>query len=62
MSVGRKLWSFGRFGTDCAGSPWKSLSGTMDQKDDISVLCTEMMLQLRNIYDINKVEACNFIY
>ncbi|XP_017238693.1 inactive protein kinase SELMODRAFT_444075 isoform X2 [Daucus carota subsp. sativus] len=51
----RKLWSFGRFGTDCAGSPWKSLSGTMDQKDDISVLCTEMMLQLRNIYDINKI-------
>ena len=57
MSIGRKLWGIGRFGGDCAGSPWKSLSGTTDQKDDISVSCSEMMLQLLDVYDTNKVET-----
>lgn len=57
MSIGRKLWGIGRFGSDCAVSPWKSLSGMTDQKDDISVSCSEMILQLRDVYDANKVDG-----
>lgn len=54
--LGKKIWGFRRFGSDCTSSHWRSLSGTMPyQKDDIVDSCSDMMLQLRDVYDIDKV-------
>lgn len=53
---GIKLWGLRRFNSDCTASNWRSLSGTtLDQKDFISESCTQMLLQLHDIYDPNKV-------
>lgn len=55
-SSGRKLWGFPRFAGDCASSHRKSHSGTaLEQKSDISNSCSQMMLQLHDVYDSDKV-------
>lgn len=48
---GRKFWGFPLFAGDCA-SGHKTM---LDQKSDISELCSQMMLKLHDVYDANKV-------
>ncbi|KAG5595788.1 hypothetical protein H5410_037020 [Solanum commersonii] len=53
-----RLWGLRRFNSDCTASNWRSLSGTtLDQKDFISESCTQMLLQLHDIYDPNKMKV-----
>ncbi|KAG6523106.1 hypothetical protein ZIOFF_012959 [Zingiber officinale] len=55
-SSGRKLWGFPKFAGDCASGYGKSQPGTpSEQKSDITDSCSQMMLQLRDIYDSNKI-------
>ncbi|KAJ8568264.1 hypothetical protein K7X08_020986 [Anisodus acutangulus] len=58
-SSGKRLWGFPRLiNSDCTTSNWRSLSGTtLDQKDFISESCTQMLLQLHDIYDPNKMKV-----
>ncbi|KAJ6809124.1 inactive protein kinase [Iris pallida] len=54
---GRK-WGFPRFAGDCASGHRRSHPGTtLEQKSDITDLCSQMMLQLHNVYDPNKVNV-----
>ncbi|KAK9069720.1 hypothetical protein SSX86_010114 [Deinandra increscens subsp. villosa] len=58
QSPGRKLWGFPRFSGDCASVHRKSSSETKsDQKVDITDSCSQMILQLHNVYDPNKVNV-----
>ncbi|XP_076929960.1 uncharacterized protein LOC143594572 [Bidens hawaiensis] len=53
----RKLWKFSKFNSDCSTGKWKNLSGDFkDHKEDITESCTQMLLQLHNIYDSDKVK------
>ncbi|KAG1367850.1 inactive protein kinase [Cocos nucifera] len=55
-SSGRKLWGFPRFAGDCASGHRKSHFGTtLEQKSDITDTCTQMMLQLHDVYDPKKI-------
>ncbi|GMH03747.1 hypothetical protein Nepgr_005586 [Nepenthes gracilis] len=55
QSPGRKLWAFPRFAGDCAGGHRKSHGGTMlEQKCEITDSCSQIMLQLHDVYDPNK--------
>ncbi|KAL2480239.1 Protein kinase protein with adenine nucleotide alpha hydrolase-like domain [Abeliophyllum distichum] len=55
-SSSKKLWGFPGFNSDCTTAYWRSLSGTiLDQKDYITDLCNQMMCQLHDIYDRDKV-------
>lgn len=57
-SSGRKLWGFPRFAGDCANGSKKSLTGTtLDQKYDITDSCSQMILQLHDVHDPNKVNV-----
>ncbi|XP_071742371.1 inactive protein kinase SELMODRAFT_444075-like [Rutidosis leptorrhynchoides] len=52
-----KLWKFSKFNSDCSTGQWKSHSGDIrDQRDDITESCAQMMLQLHNIYDSDKIK------
>ncbi|XAR67641.1 Non-specific serine/threonine protein kinase [Bertholletia excelsa] len=58
QSSGRKLWSFPRFAGDCASSHRKFHSGTsLEQKSDITDSCSQMILQLHDVYDPNKINV-----
>ncbi|WRX27955.1 hypothetical protein QQP08_020442 [Theobroma cacao] len=51
---GRK-WGFPRFAGDCASGSRKSQSGSSsEQKSDITDSCSQMILQLHDVYDPNK--------
>ncbi|KAK3164707.1 hypothetical protein QOZ80_1AG0023500 [Eleusine coracana subsp. coracana] len=52
-SSGRKFWGFPFFSGDCA-SGHKSM---VDQKSDISELCSQMMEKLGAAYDVNKINV-----
>ncbi|KAF5751277.1 inactive protein kinase [Tripterygium wilfordii] len=53
---GSKLWGFPRFAGDCASGHRKSQSGTTsDQKCDITDSCSQMILQLHDVHDPNKI-------
>nr|XP_043625258.1 inactive protein kinase SELMODRAFT_444075-like [Erigeron canadensis] len=55
---GRKLWGFPRFSGDCASGHRKSYVGTSsDQKIDITDSCSQMILQLHDVYDPNKINV-----
>ncbi|KAG6483558.1 inactive protein kinase SELMODRAFT_444075-like [Zingiber officinale] len=57
-SSGRKLWGFPRFAGDCASGHRKSQPGTpSEQKSDITDSCSQMMLQLHDVYDPNKINV-----
>ncbi|KAK8958203.1 hypothetical protein KSP40_PGU021098 [Platanthera guangdongensis] len=57
-SSGRKLWGFPRFSGDCASGHRRSHTGTtLEQKSDLTYLCSQMMLQLHNVYDPNKINV-----
>lgn len=62
ISIPGKLWGFSRFHSDCAHTNGKSFSGTaFDQKDYITDSCAQILLQLSDLYDPNKVsEEANF--
>lgn len=56
-SESKKLWGFSRLTSDCTTGHWKSQSGTwLDQKDYVSDLFSEMMLQLHHVYDPEKIK------
>ncbi|GJU32208.1 inactive protein kinase-like protein [Tanacetum coccineum] len=58
QTSGRKLWGFPRFTGDCASGHRKSLLGTtLDQKTDITDSCSQMILQLHDVYDPNKINV-----
>ncbi|TKY48243.1 tyrosine kinase [Spatholobus suberectus] len=58
QSSGRRLWGFPRFAGDCASGHKKSTSGTnSEQKSDISDSCSQMILQLHDVYDPNKINV-----
>ncbi|CAI0543819.1 unnamed protein product [Linum tenue] len=57
-SPGKRVWGFSRFtGGDCsAGNKKLSFSASMlNQRDEVSELCSQMMNRLRDAYDIDKI-------
>lgn len=57
-SHGKKLWGFPRFSSDCTTGQRKFHSGTSsDQKDDITDTCSQMMLQLHDVYDPDMINV-----
>ncbi|XP_051116097.1 inactive protein kinase SELMODRAFT_444075-like [Andrographis paniculata] len=56
---GRKFWGFPRFAGDCASGLRRSHSGTniVEQKSDITDYCSQMILQLRDVHDPNKINV-----
>lgn len=60
---GKKIWGFSRFTSDCASGYGRFLAGTnSDRKDDIHESCSQMMFQLHNVYDAEKVVKLTFIH
>ncbi|KAA8540300.1 hypothetical protein F0562_024137 [Nyssa sinensis] len=58
QSSGRKLWGFPRFAGDCASGHRRSHSGTnSEQKSDLTDSCSQMILQLHDVYDPNKINV-----
>ncbi|XP_068302518.1 inactive protein kinase SELMODRAFT_444075-like isoform X3 [Pyrus communis] len=58
QSSGKKLWGFPRFAGDCANGHRKSHTGTTSElKCDISDSCSQMILQLHEVYDPNKINV-----
>ncbi|ESR64672.1 hypothetical protein CICLE_v10007650mg [Citrus x clementina] len=58
LSSSKKIWGFSRFTNDCATGHKSSLSGTSsDQKDDIVDSCSQMMRQLQEVYDPEKIKV-----
>lgn len=58
QSSGRKLWGFPIFAGDCASGNKKSHTGTNSElKGDISDSCSQMILQLHEVYDPNKINV-----
>ncbi|KAL2234788.1 inactive protein kinase SELMODRAFT_444075 [Sesamum indicum] len=57
-SSGRKFWGFPKFAGDCASAHRRSQSGTSaEQKSDITDYCSQMILQLHEVYDPNKINV-----
>ncbi|KAF5203712.1 Inactive protein kinase [Thalictrum thalictroides] len=54
INSGKKLWGFPRFAGDCA-SGQKRLGTSSEQKFDLTDSCSQMMLQLHEVYDPNKI-------
>ncbi|KAK4775139.1 hypothetical protein SAY86_010074 [Trapa natans] len=58
QSLGKRFWGFPRFAGDCASGHRKSHSGsTSEQKIDITDSCSQMVLQLHNVYDPKKINV-----
>ncbi|GAA0180655.1 hypothetical protein LIER_30141 [Lithospermum erythrorhizon] len=58
QTSGKKLWGFPRFAGDCASGHRKSNMGSSsEQKLDISDTCSQMILQLQDVYDPNKINV-----
>ncbi|XP_075494444.1 inactive protein kinase SELMODRAFT_444075 [Primulina tabacum] len=56
--AGRKLWGFPRFAGDCANGHRRSHTGTSaEQKSDLTDYCSQMILQLHDVYDPNKINV-----
>ncbi|XP_031503988.1 inactive protein kinase SELMODRAFT_444075-like [Nymphaea colorata] len=57
QSSGKKFWGFPRFAGDCASGHKKSshLGTTAEHKSEITDSCSQMMLQLQDVYDPNKI-------
>ncbi|OVA11353.1 Protein kinase domain [Macleaya cordata] len=53
-----KKWGFPRFAGDCASGHRRSYAGTTtEHKCDITDSCSQMMLQLHDVYDPNKINV-----
>ncbi|XP_054785402.1 inactive protein kinase SELMODRAFT_444075-like [Prosopis cineraria] len=59
QSSGRRLWGFPRFAGDCASGHKKAASGTASEQkcDIITDSCSQMILQLHDVYDPNKINV-----
>ncbi|XP_073299289.1 inactive protein kinase SELMODRAFT_444075-like [Primulina huaijiensis] len=58
QNSGRKLWGFPRLTGDCASVHRRSLSATSaDRKSDITDSCSQMILQLQDVYDPNEISV-----
>nr|XP_027123922.1 inactive protein kinase SELMODRAFT_444075-like [Coffea arabica] len=58
QNPGKKLWGFPRFAGDCASGHRRSHAGTTsEQKSDITDSCSQMILQLHDVYDPNKINV-----
>lgn len=58
QSSGKKLWGFPRFAGDCASGQRRSHVGSSsEQKSDITDYCSQMILQLHDVYDPNKINV-----
>ncbi|XP_042048224.1 inactive protein kinase SELMODRAFT_444075-like isoform X2 [Salvia splendens] len=58
QSSGRKLWGFPRFAGDCASGHRSSNSyANAELKSDITDYCSQMILQLHDVYDPNKINV-----
>ncbi|WCJ42660.1 Protein kinase superfamily protein [Euphorbia peplus] len=56
-SPSKKAWGFSRFTSDCTLNNRNLLPGTgLDQRDDISDSCSEMLRLLRDVYDPDKIK------
>ncbi|KAI9124712.1 hypothetical protein K1719_004634 [Acacia pycnantha] len=53
-STSKRMWVLSRFTTDCTTSQWRSQTAS-DQKEIIATSCSEMMLQLHEFYDPEKI-------
>ncbi|KAJ0246097.1 Protein kinase superfamily protein [Hirschfeldia incana] len=52
----KKIWAFSKLTTNCALGHGRFLAGTnSDQKDDIHESCSQMLFQLHNVYDADKI-------
>ncbi|TXG61539.1 hypothetical protein EZV62_012902 [Acer yangbiense] len=57
LSSSKKIWGFSRLTSDCATGHRRSLSGSpSDQKDDIVDSCSQMIHQLHDVYDPEKIQ------
>ncbi|XP_057534143.1 inactive protein kinase SELMODRAFT_444075-like [Amaranthus tricolor] len=57
-SSGRRLWVFPRFSGDCASGQKKLFAGTSsEQKIELTDSCSQMILQLHDVYDPNKINV-----
>ncbi|KAL0315750.1 UNVERIFIED_CONTAM: Inactive protein kinase SELMODRAFT [Sesamum radiatum] len=55
---GKHLWGFPNFRSDCTAGYWRFMSGTIsEQKEYITNICNQMMRQLPDIYDPDKVRV-----
>ena len=55
---GKKLWGFPRFSSDCTTGQRRFHSGiSSEQKDVITDTCTQMMLQLHDVYDPDMINV-----
>nr|CAB3460565.1 unnamed protein product [Digitaria exilis] len=52
-SSGRKFWGFPLFARDCASGH----KAVLNQMSDVDELCSQMMLNLRGVYDPNKINV-----
>ncbi|KAF8726883.1 hypothetical protein HU200_019363 [Digitaria exilis] len=52
-SSGRKFWGFPLFARDCASGH----KAVLNQMSDVDELCSQMMLNLRDVYDPNKINV-----
>ncbi|GFP99012.1 inactive protein kinase selmodraft_444075 [Phtheirospermum japonicum] len=60
-SSSTKLWGLPHFHNDCTAGHWRLMSGTVaEQKEYITDLCNNMMRQLHDVYDPDKL-GCNVI-
>ncbi|KAL5057031.1 hypothetical protein RYX36_028635 [Vicia faba] len=59
LVIGRKLWGFPRFAGDCANGHKKSATAgaSSENKNDITDSCSQMILQLHDVYDPNKINV-----
>ncbi|KAK7358444.1 hypothetical protein VNO77_00372 [Canavalia gladiata] len=57
LSSSKKVWGLSRFTTDCTTSHWRSTLGTAsDQKEVITNSCSQLVLQLHDFYDPEKIK------
>ncbi|KAG2313862.1 hypothetical protein Bca52824_016984 [Brassica carinata] len=57
-NAGRKLWTLPRFAGDCATGHRKPHSDAIPElKSDLTDTCSQMILQLHDVYDPNKVNV-----
>ncbi|CAK9144112.1 unnamed protein product [Ilex paraguariensis] len=56
-SSSKRLRGIPRFSTDCTAGRWRSFSGMiLDEKEDITDSCAQMMLHLHDVYDPDKIK------
>ncbi|XP_028759308.1 inactive protein kinase SELMODRAFT_444075 [Neltuma alba] len=55
LSSSKRIWGLSRFTTDCTTSHWRSQTAS-DQKEIVANSCSELMLQLHEFYDPEKIK------